>query len=83
MLSLCLHLSSFNLCLLITAVVVINFDLDFFTYSVLAYFHSLGNLLIGGLNVHRCFTHYLNIQLVSEHVHLLWFNYVSEILDPD
>ena len=26
--------------------------------------------------------HYLNIQLVSERVHLLWFNHLSEILDP-
>ena len=39
MLSLCLHLSSLNLCLLIAAVVVINFGLDCFTNSVLAYFH--------------------------------------------
>ena len=35
-----------------------------------------------GLNFHRCFTHHLNIQLVSERVHLLWFNYLSVILDP-
>ena len=33
--SLYLHLSSLNLCLLITVVVVINFGLDCFTYSVL------------------------------------------------
>ena len=28
------------------------------------------------------FLHYLNFQLVSERVHLLWFNYLSAILDP-
>ena len=33
-----LHLSSLNLCLLITTVVVINFGLDCFTDYVLAYF---------------------------------------------
>ena len=26
--------------------------------------------------------HYLNSQLVSEQVHLLWFDYLSAILDP-
>ena len=39
MLSFCLHLSSFNLCHLISAVVVILFGLDFFINSSLAYFH--------------------------------------------
>ena len=39
MLSLYFHLSSLNLCLLITAMVVINFGLDCFINSVLAYFH--------------------------------------------
>ena len=39
MLSLCLHLSSLNLFLLITAVVVINYGLDCFTNFDLAYFH--------------------------------------------
>ena len=28
------------------------------------------------------FLHYLNFQLISERVHLLWFNYLSAILDP-
>ena len=28
------------------------------------------------------FLHYLNFQLVSERVYLLWFNYLSAILDP-
>ena len=28
------------------------------------------------------FVHYLNFQLVSEQVHLLWFKYLSMILDP-
>ena len=37
--ALCLHLSSLNLCHLITAVVVINYGLDCFINSVLAYFH--------------------------------------------
>ena len=50
MLSLCLHLSSLNLYLLITAMVVINFGLDCFTNSVLAYFHiSYIHCLIIGL----------------------------------
>ena len=35
-----------------------------------------------GLNVYKCFIHYLNIQLVSEWVHLLRFKYLSAILDP-
>ena len=39
MLSLCLHLSSFNLCHLISVVVVILFGLDCFINSVLVYFH--------------------------------------------
>ena len=30
----------------------------------------------------RCFIHYLNIQLISERVRLLWFKYLSVILDP-
>ena len=34
-----------------------------------------------GLNIHRCFTRNLNFQLVSGQVHLLWFNYLSAILD--
>ena len=38
--------------------------------------------MFGVLNVHWCFVHYLNFQLVLEQVHLLWFNYLSVILDP-
>ena len=45
MLSLCLHLSSLNLCLLITAVVVINFDLECFTNFDLAYIHISAHIL--------------------------------------
>ena len=92
MLSLCLHLSSLNLCYLISAVIVILFVLDCFINSVLAYFHILHiHCLIISLNWYfvfwgfkrsRCFTHYLNIQLVSEQVHLFWFHYLSVILDP-
>ena len=41
MLSLFLHLSSLNLFILITTVVVINFGLDCFINFVLAYFHIL------------------------------------------
>ena len=62
MLSLCLHLSSLNLCYLIFAVVVILFSLNCFINSVLAYdhiphIHCLDNKLelvfcnFGGLNV--------------------------------
>ena len=39
MLSLCLHLSSLNLCHLIAAVFVIIFSLDCFINSFLVYFH--------------------------------------------
>ena len=39
MLSLCLHLSSLNLCHLISVVVVILFGLDCFINSGLAYVH--------------------------------------------
>ena len=93
MLSLCLYLSSLNLCYLISTVVVILFGLDCFknsmfslcSYSVHTLFDNKLELVIcnlGVLNVHRCFIHILNIQLVSERVHLLWFNYLSAILDP-
>ena len=43
---------------------------------------ELVKLLIGGLNVQGCLYTYLNFQLVSERVHLLWFYYRSAILDP-
>ena len=93
MLSLCLHLSSFTLYLLITTVIIFNYDLECVTNLVIAYISYSAHILFdyklmlvfflfGGLNVHRCFTHYLNFQLVSERVHLLWFNYLSAILDP-
>ena len=42
----------------------------------------VGIFVIGGLNVQGCFIHYLNLQLVSERVHLLWFKYLSVIFDP-
>ena len=45
MLSLCLHLFSFNLCHLISTVVVILFGLDCFINSVLAYFHIFAHTL--------------------------------------
>ena len=45
MLSLCLHLSSLNLCLLIIVVVVINYGLDCFIDSVLACFHIFAHTL--------------------------------------
>ena len=37
-----LYPSSLNLFLLVTVVVVINFDLDCFTNFVFAYFHTVG-----------------------------------------
>ena len=45
MLSLCLHLSSLTLYLLITAVVVINFGLECFTNLGLAYIHNSTHIL--------------------------------------
>ena len=45
MLSLCLHLSSFTLYLLITIVVVINFGLECFTNLDLAYIHLSAHIL--------------------------------------
>ena len=44
-LSLCLHLSSLTLYLLITVVVVINFGLECFTNLVLAYIHLSAHIL--------------------------------------
>ena len=92
MLSLCLHLSSLNLCHLISTVVVILFGLDCFINSVLVYFHiphihcliiSLNwYFVIWGSKRSRYFTHYLNIQLVLEWIHLFWFHYLSVILNP-
>ena len=38
--------------------------------------------LIWGSKRSKCILHYLNFQLVSKWVHLLWFNYLSAILDP-
>ena len=68
MLSLCLHLSSFNLCHLISVVVFDFIDVDCFINSVLAYFHiphihcliiSLNwYFVIWGSKRSRCFTHY-------------------------
>ena len=63
MLSLCLHLSSFTLYLLIAARFVINYGLDCFTYLVIAYMHHSAHILFvyklvlillkfGGLNIH-------------------------------
>ena len=45
MLSLCLHLSSLTLYLLITVVVVINFGSECFTNLVLAYIHLSAHIL--------------------------------------
>ena len=44
-LSLCLHLSSLTLYLLIVAVFVINYDLEYFTYLVIAYIHHSAHIL--------------------------------------
>ena len=44
-LSLCLHLSSLTLYLLIIAVFVINYDLECFTYLVIAYTHYSAHIL--------------------------------------
>ena len=45
MLSLCLHLSSFSLCLLIAAVFVINYDLESFTNLDIAYISYSAHIL--------------------------------------
>ena len=66
MLSLCLHLSSLTLYLLIAAVFVIIYGLECFTNFGLAYIHYFAHILfvyklmlvilyLGGLNVHWCF----------------------------
>ena len=44
-LSLCLHLSSFTLYLLIAAMFVINYGLEYFTYLVIAYIHHFAYIL--------------------------------------
>ena len=44
-LSLCLHLSLLTLYLLIIAVFVINYDLECFTYLVIAYIHHSTHIL--------------------------------------
>ena len=44
-LSLYLHLSSLTLYLLIDAVFVINYDLECFTYMVIAYIHLSAHIL--------------------------------------
>ena len=45
MLSLCLHLSSLTLYLLIDAMFVINYGLESFTYLVIAYIHCFAHIL--------------------------------------
>ena len=45
MLSLCLHLSSFTLYLLIAAVFVINYGLEYFTNLDIAYIHHSTHIL--------------------------------------
>ena len=44
-LSLCLHLSSLTLYLLIATVFVINYGLECFTYLVIAYIHFFAHIL--------------------------------------
>ena len=44
-LSLCLHLSSLTLYLLIAIVLVINYDLESSTYLVIAYIHYSAHIL--------------------------------------
>ena len=67
----------FFLYLLITAVIVINYGLECVTNLVIVYISYSAHILFdyklmlvffvfGGLNIHRCFTHHLNFQLVSE-----------------
>ena len=62
-LSLCLHLSSLTIYLLIAAVFVINYGVECFTYLGIAYIHHFAHILfvyklllvyfdIGGLNIH-------------------------------
>ena len=72
--------------------VVILFGLDCFYQFCFSLFHiphihcliiSLNwYFVIWGSKRLRYFTHYLNIQLVLEQVHLLWFIYLSVIVDP-
>ena len=45
MLFLCLHISSLSLYLLITAVIVINYDLECVTYLVIAYISYAAHIL--------------------------------------
>ena len=57
MLSLCLHLSSLTLFLLIAAVFVINYGLECFTYLVIAYIHHSAHILF----VHKLVLVLLNL----------------------
>ena len=68
MLSLCLHLSSLTLYLLIAAVFVINYGLKCFTNLDIAYIHHSAHILfvyklvlvllkLGGLNIHTLIEH--------------------------
>ena len=61
-----------------------QFWFSLFSYSAHTLFDNKFELVICNLGSKRsrCFTHYLNIQLVLERVHLLWFNYLIAILDP-
>ena len=71
---------------------VFIFGLDCLSILCLAYVHvphvnrlilSLNSyFVIWGLNVQGWFIPILNIQLVLEQVHLLWFKYLSVISDP-
>ena len=92
MLYLCLHLSSLNLYHLISAVVVILFGLDCFINSVLAYVHvphiycliiSLNRYFVNWGSKHsRMFYTHFEHSIGIKASTLVWFHYLSVILDP-
>ena len=55
-----------------------------FIFRTLVVCHKarIGYFVFGGLNVQGCLYTFLNFQLVSEWIHLIWFHYLSVILDP-
>ena len=90
MLSSCLHLSSSTLYLLITAVILFNYDLECVTNLDIAYISYSAHILFDyklvfvifvfeSLNIHRCFTHYLNFQYRYIYFlnHTLMFKYTT------
>ena len=91
-LSLCLHLSSFTIYLLIATVFVINYGLKCFTILDIAYIHHSAHILFmyklvlillnWGFKHSLVFYILIELSVGIKASELLWFHYLSVVLDP-